>query len=139
MATAPPGAGKPPEEPAGVPYGPWLEEMFPCDGQDAAGLVGAVVTELATFWSPLGLPDASAALSSLGFVINEAERLLWGPVADARELGYSWEEIARHLGRATPEVEERYAIYAKYADRRTSRAQRQVHPSPPPGPAQEGK
>lgn len=123
--------------PAGVAYGPCCEETLPCDGSDATGLVGATVRELATFWSPHGFVNTSAALSCLGFLVNEAEGLLWGPVADARKLGYSWDEIACRLGRATQEVEERYAIYANW---RTSQAKGQVRPSPPPAPAaREGK
>lgn len=101
----------------GLPYGPPLDELPASDGQDTVGLVDATVSELATFWSPIGLADAAAALSCLGFLADQAERRLWDVVADARELGYSWEEVAFLLGRDELEVEQRYAIYAHYRHR----------------------
>jgi hypothetical protein len=109
---------------AGVPYSPPLDELLPLDGQDTVTVVEGTVAELATFWSPFGLADAAAALSCLGFLAHEAERRLWDAVADARQQGCSWEEIASRLCREAGGVEQRYAAYAQ-----CRKAEKAIHQS----------
>lgn len=121
MSPGPRDGGKPPKPskppaPVGVPYGTCTEEALDWDGPDAAEVVGAVVGELATFWSPLGPADARALLSSLCFVAYEADRLLWDAVSDARERGYGWGEVAGRLHADAVEVERHYAAYCHWRE-----------------------
>lgn len=94
-----------------VRHGPRPEGVRPWDGPYADELVEALLRELARFWSPLGPADAGAVLSSIWFLTYEADRLSWDAVADARERGYSWDEVAERLHGDALEVERRYGCY----------------------------
>ena len=101
---------------------PCLGPRASCPGDDsgAADLVEAAVRELATYWSPLGCAEPAAVVSSIGFLVHQAEKLLFDAVADACDRGHSWEEVAKWLFRDAQGVERRYATYAYW---RTARAQ----------------
>jgi hypothetical protein len=112
MASASRARGEPPDADPELPYGPPLDELLAYE--DTVTVVESAIAELATFWSPLGLADAAAALSCLGFLAHEAERRLWDAVADARGQGHSWDEVASRLGRDAPGVEQCYGTYADW-------------------------
>lgn len=61
-----------------------------------------------------GVGDAGAALSALASLIAEAQTRLPDAVADAREQGYTWAEIASRLASTASTVRRRYGHYSAW-------------------------
>jgi hypothetical protein len=55
--------------------------------------------------------DPAASISALVSLIAEAESWLYELVADARDYGYTWSQIADRLANTVPAVRHRYAAY----------------------------
>ena len=56
--------------------------------------------------------DPGAVISTLVSLIAEADSRLTDTVADARERGYTWDQVASRLGTTIPAARYRYAQYA---------------------------
>lgn len=61
-----------------------------------------------------GIGDAGAALSCLVSLIGEADSRLADVVADARDQGYTWDDIADRLAASASGARRRYAGYARW-------------------------
>lgn len=113
------GPEEPPCDSLAPPPCPWAGQSSEgpgtgCGGLGTVDVFDKAVSELAEYWSPLGLGDAGAALSCLAFLVDQAERHLWDVVADARDEGHSWQDIAGRLARPAPSVEGCYTYYASW-------------------------
>jgi len=89
--------------PAGTELLPELSDprrdgaMVPYLGLDTAAVVDEAATTLVLLRAPMLLGDAGPAISVLVSIAAQSEDLLFDAVADAREQGYTWREIADRL------------------------------------------
>jgi hypothetical protein len=100
--------------------GPWEfsdprrdDAMSPYTDDDTATLINDAVTSLVLMRAPMRLGDAGPTISVLVSLAVEAERLLCDGVADARDQGYTWTEIASRLAINPTTARRRYAAYSR--------------------------
>ncbi len=86
---------------------------IPYTDDDTAELIDRAVKDL-TIFRGSGPNDAGAVVSVLVSLAGEAEGLLWDAVADARDHGYRWDEIADRLATSITTARRRYAGYANW-------------------------
>ena len=90
----------------------------------------------------MGLGDTGATVSVLASLQAEIAFRLPDAVADARDQGYTWNQIAMHLATTTSAARHRHATYARsrrdlYVHRPSSSRRIHVHPtSGPPLPGE---
>ena len=78
-------------------------------------LIDFAVEDLAGVRSPRGVRDPAAKLSCLVSLRDEADSRLADVVADARDFGYGWEEIALRLDSTSPgAARKRYSAYTRW-------------------------
>lgn len=103
-----------------VPDGPWdmtdpRRDRSEIPHTDAASeaLVDELVDTLIIFRCPMGLGDAGATISVLASLQAEIAIRLPDAVADARDQGYTWDEIAMRLATTASAARHRYAAYTR--------------------------
>ena len=101
--------------------------MIPYTDQYTAALIAKAVIALAAVRAPAWVGDPGPTISSLVSLAAEAEGLLWDAVADAREVGYTWDQIASRLATPAGTARGRYGSYAKW--------RRETRMPPPPAPS----
>jgi hypothetical protein len=69
--------------------------------------------------APMSYGDAAAAVSVFVSLAAEAEGRLHDAVADARDQGYTWDQIADRLATSETTARRRYAAYATWRARNT--------------------
>jgi hypothetical protein len=82
-------------------------------------LIDDAAYTLTIFRAPMSFGDAGAAVSVFVSLAVEAEGRLHDAVADARDQGYTWDEIARRLATSESTARRRYAAYATWRARNT--------------------
>ncbi len=99
---------------------PWAFEdpplnrtAIPYTDNDTAELVDRAVKDL-TIFRGSSSGDTGAVVSVLVSLAGEAEGLLWDAVADARDHGYTWDEIADRLATSITTARRRYAGYTNW-------------------------
>lgn len=85
----------------------------PVTDDDSAEAVESAVDELSMGRSPANHGHAGLRLHVLASLIAQAEALIPDAVADAREHGFWWSEIADELGITEPTARRRYSSYAR--------------------------
>jgi len=107
-----------PAIPAGTELAPELSDprrdgaMVPHVGLDTAAVVDEAVTMLVLWRAPMLLGDAGPAISVLVSTAAQSEDLLFDAVADARDQGYTWREIAARLACSVRTAHRRFSGYA---------------------------
>jgi hypothetical protein len=104
-----------------VPDGPWDMadprrdgSVIPYTDADTEALVDELVDILIVFRCPMGLGDAAATVSVLTSLEAEIAFRLPDAVADARDQGYTWDEIAMRLATTASAARHRHAAYARF-------------------------
>lgn len=90
------------------------DTAIPYTDADTVGVVDGAVDLLVVFRCPLGLGDAGAVLSCLVSLIAEADGRLADAVADARDQGYGWDDIAARLAIGVATARRRYGAYCRW-------------------------
>ncbi len=85
--------------------------LSPATGDDAEAVLGDALASLGT-QRQLWPGDAGVTLHLLTSITAQAERRLPQAVADARDEGYSWAEIADLLGVTRASAWQRFATWA---------------------------
>ena len=91
--------------------------MIPYTDDDSAWALDEAVLSLVQLRAPTWLGDAGPRVSVLVSLACEAESLLFDAVADARDQGYTWDQIASRLAATAATARRRYAGYARWAAR----------------------
>jgi hypothetical protein len=73
---------------------------------------------LTIFRAPMSFGDAGAAVSVFVSLAAEAAGRLHDAVADARDQGYTWDQIADRLATSESSARRRYAAYATWRSRK---------------------
>jgi hypothetical protein len=87
------------------------QTLHPYLDEASLAVVGQAVASLACARGS-GPGDAGAALSCLASLVAEAQSRLPDAVADARDQGYTWAEIAARLASSAATARRRYGGYA---------------------------
>lgn len=85
--------------------------VIPYTDADSEELVDELVDTLVIFRWPMGLGDAGPTVSVLASLEAEIAFRLLDAVADARDQGYTWEQIATRLATTASTARQRYAAY----------------------------
>jgi hypothetical protein len=100
---------------------PWVfsdprrnDTAIPYTDADSATLIGEAVRTLTIFRAPTALGDAGATVSVLVSLAVEATDQLHDAVADARDQGYTWEEIADRLATSVTTARRRHGAYTAW-------------------------
>jgi hypothetical protein len=89
------------------------QTAIPYTDNDSRTLITEAATTLTIFRAPIALGDAGATISVLVSVAVEATDQLHDAVADARDQGYTWDQIAdRHATNVT--TARRHSAYAAW-------------------------
>ncbi len=91
--------------------------MIPYADDDSAWALDEAVLSLVRLRAPTWLGDAGPRVSALVSLTGEAESLLFDAVTDARDQGYTWEQIASRLATTAGSARRRYAAYVRWAAR----------------------
>lgn len=89
----------------------WDRAAIPYTDADSETLVNELVDTLIIFRCPMGLGDAGPTISVLASLEAEISFRLPDAVADARDQGYTWEQIATRLATTASAARHRYAAY----------------------------
>ena len=95
------------------------DTAIPYTDDDTYTLIDEAAYTLTIFRAPMSFGDAGAAVSVLVSLAAEAEGRLHDAVADARDQGYTWNQIADRLATSEPTARRRYAAYATWRRRNT--------------------
>jgi hypothetical protein len=88
--------------------------LVPYTDADTAAVVEAAVASLVMVRAPMWLGDPGPTISVLVSVAAEADSRLGDAVADSRDRGYSWDQIAGRLAVSVGTARCRYAGYAAW-------------------------
>jgi hypothetical protein len=88
--------------------------LHPYTDADTAGIIVQAVTTLVTVRAPMWLGDPGPVISVLVSLAVEADSRLWDAVADARDRGYSWDQIAGRLCTSVTTARRRCAGYSRW-------------------------
>ncbi len=80
----------------------------------SAGLIGEAVTSLVLMRAPMWLGDAGPTISVLVSLSGEAASSVFDAVADARDQGYTWDQIASRLATTPTSACRRYGPYSRW-------------------------
>ena len=89
---------------------------FPADpltDDDSEAVVALAVNDLMLLRSPVWSGDAGAVLHALASLAAEIEKWVPDAVADAHSRGYSWSQIARHIGVEPATARRRFAGHVR--------------------------
>jgi hypothetical protein len=81
---------------------------------DTGTVVDQAVTALVVLRAPMWLGDAGPTISVLVSLVGEADSRLYDAVADARDQGYSWDQVASRLATSVATARRRYAPYSRW-------------------------
>jgi hypothetical protein len=87
---------------------------IPYTDRDTHALIDQAAYLLTIFRAPMSFGDAGAAVSVLVSLAVEAEDRLHDAVADARDQGYTWDEIADRLNTSATTARRRYRAYTNW-------------------------
>jgi hypothetical protein len=100
---------------------PWVftdprrnQTAIPYTDDDSRTLIADAATTLTIFRAPMALGDAAATVSVLVSLAVEATDQLHDAVADARDQGYTWDQIADRLATSVTTARRRYSAYAAW-------------------------
>ncbi len=88
--------------------------LCPYTDVDSARLVEEAVTTLVVLRAPMWLGDPGPTISVLVSVAGQANSGLYDAVAEARDQGYSWDQIASRLATSVAAARRRYASYSRW-------------------------
>jgi hypothetical protein len=100
--------------------GPWTppescdHTAIPATDNDTRILIHQAAETLTALRAPDGHPDAGATISVLVSLAVEADDQLHDAVADARDHGYTWDQIAQRLATSTATARRRYSAYSTW-------------------------
>jgi hypothetical protein len=86
---------------------------IPYTDADSETLVADLVDTLTIFRCPMGLGDAGATVSVLASIEAEITFRLLDAVADARDQGYTWNDIAARLATTASAARHRYGAHVR--------------------------
>jgi hypothetical protein len=92
---------------------------IPYTDNETYAIIDHAAYTLTIFRAPMGFGDAGAAISVFVSLAVEAEDRLHDAVADARDQGYTWDQIAGRLATSETTARRRYAAYANWRARNT--------------------
>lgn len=93
---------------------PWrLHPDHPVTDHDTAEILETAIEQLSMQRSPLNLGHAGLRLHVIASLIAQAQAFLPDAVADARDQGLSWAEIADELGTTESTTRRRYSAYTQ--------------------------
>jgi len=92
---------------------------IPYTDDDTYTLIDQAAYTLTIARAPMSYGDAGAAVSVLVSLAAEAQGRLHDAVADARDQGYSWDQIADRLATSESTARRRYGAYARWRRRNT--------------------
>jgi hypothetical protein len=87
---------------------------IPYTDSDTHALIDQAAYLLTIFRAPMSFGDAGAAVSVFVSLAVEAEDRLHDAVADARDQGYTWDEIADRLNTSVTTARRRYHAYTNW-------------------------
>jgi hypothetical protein len=87
---------------------------IPYTDSDTHALISQAAYLLTICRAPMSFGDAGAAVSVLVSLAVEAHDGLHDAVADARDQGYTWHEIADRLNTSTTTARRRYSAYTNW-------------------------
>jgi hypothetical protein len=90
------------------------ETAIPYTDSNTIALIDDALDSLVVFRCPLGRGDGGAAVSCLVSLIEEARSRLWDAVADAKDQGYTWDDIAERLSGTAGSARRRYGGYTSW-------------------------
>jgi hypothetical protein len=85
---------------------------IPYTDDETYALIDEAAYTLTVFRAPMSFGDAGAAVSVFVSLAAEADGRLHDAVADARDQGYTWDQIADRLATSESTARRRYAAYA---------------------------
>jgi hypothetical protein len=88
--------------------------MHPYTDADTARIIEQAVIALVTLRAPMWLGDAGPTISVLVSLVGEADSRVSDAVADARDQGYSWDQIASRLCTTVATARRRYVGYTRW-------------------------
>lgn len=88
--------------------------LIPYNDADTAAAIDQAVTALVLVRAPMWLGDPGPTISVLVTLAGEADGRLNDAVADARDHGYSWAQIANRLHTSVATARRRYSSYARW-------------------------
>ncbi|MGA3221103.1 MAG: hypothetical protein ABSE77_18845 [Acidimicrobiales bacterium] len=88
--------------------------LCPYTGPDTALVVDEAVQALVLLRAPMWLGDAGPVVSALVSLAAEADGRLHDAVADARDQGYSWDQLAFRLDTTAAAARRRYGPYSRW-------------------------
>jgi hypothetical protein len=91
----------------------WDRSLHPYTDADTARIVDQAVITLVTVRAPMWLGDPGPTISVLVSLAGEADGRLYDAVAEARDQGYSWDQIASRLCTMVATTRHRYAGYTQ--------------------------
>jgi len=94
--------------------------VHPYNDADTVEIIDGAVTTLVLLRAPMWLGDAGPTISVLVSLGYEAGGRLHDAVADARDQGYSWDQIADRLDTSVATARRRYASYVGWKRRTRS-------------------
>lgn len=87
--------------------------LIPYVDEECAVILDEAVTSLALVRAPMWLGDAGPTVSVLVSLAEAIAGRLWDAVAEARDQGYTWDEIASRLAASPAGARRRYGPYAR--------------------------
>jgi hypothetical protein len=88
--------------------------LHPYTDAGTATVVDQAVTTLVLLRAPMWLGDAGPTISVLVSLAAEADSRLYDAVADARDQGYSWDQVASRLATSVGSARRHYAPYSRW-------------------------
>jgi hypothetical protein len=88
--------------------------MIPYNDGDIAMVIDEAVTTVILLRAPMWLGDAGPTVSVLASLAAEVDRRVPDAVADARDQGYSWDQIASRLATSVSCAQRRYGAYTRW-------------------------
>jgi hypothetical protein len=104
-----------------VADGPWQftdprrdNTTIPYTDADSAELIDQAATALVLLRAPMALGDAATTISVLVSLAAEANDRLHDAAADARDQGYTWDQIAERLATTATTARRRHSAYSTW-------------------------
>jgi hypothetical protein len=92
--------------------------MHPYTDADTTRIIDQAIIALVTLRAPMWLGDPGPTISVLVSLVGEADNRVSDAVADARDQGYGWDQIASRLCTTVATARRRYGGYTRW--RRTT-------------------
>jgi len=102
------------DHPATCTGQPWDHTAIPYTDDDTIALIGQAARALSARRAPMFHGDAGVTISVLVSLAAEADDQVHDAVADARDQGYTWEQIAERLATSVTTARRRYSAYSAW-------------------------